>query len=63
MKGVDGAKTLHADALLPILKTLPKIGARAPDRSASEPALAMDASVVTKARALAPGLENISTTL
>jgi hypothetical protein len=27
MKGVDGAKTLHADALLPVLKAQPKIGA------------------------------------
>ncbi len=62
MKGVDGAKTLHADALLPILKTLPRPGARAPDNHGS-PSIAMDASAVTKAIKLAPGLENISTSL
>jgi hypothetical protein len=61
MKGVDGAKTLHADALLPILKTLPQPGARAPQNQ--EPHLAMDASAVSKALKLAPGLEGISTTL
>jgi uncharacterized protein len=61
MKGVDGAKTLHADALFPILKTLPKPGARAPENHGSQ--LAMDASAVTKAIKLAPGLENISTSL
>jgi ADP-ribose pyrophosphatase YjhB (NUDIX family) len=64
MKGVDGAKTLHADALLPILKTLPKIGARAPEYHNSEQStLAMDSSAVAKAVKYAPGLENISTTL
>jgi len=60
MRGVDGAKTLHADALLPILKTLPKSGARAPEQ-VGEPALAMDA--VNKAIKFAPGLEHISTSL
>lgn len=62
MKSHDGAKTLHADALLPILKTYPKIGARPPEHQA-DPALAMDASAVGKAMKMAPGLENISTTL
>jgi hypothetical protein len=58
MRSVDGAKTLHADALLPILKTLPKAGARAPEHHSSQ-TIAMDA--VDKALKLAPGLENIST--
>jgi ADP-ribose pyrophosphatase YjhB (NUDIX family) len=61
MRGVDGAKTLHADALLPILKTLPKAGARAPIAQDGSPQIAMDA--VNKAVKLAPGLEHISTSL
>jgi hypothetical protein len=63
MRSVEGAKTLHADALLPILKTLPKTGARAPDNSGDSVTLAMDASVVGKAIKMAPGLEGISTIL
>lgn len=62
MKNVEGAKTLHADALMPILKTLPKNGARPPERN-GETIIAMDQSAVSKAKKMAPGLENISTTL
>ncbi len=58
MKGVEGAKDLHPDALKPILSTLPKAGARAPDNSAAQ--IAMDTSSVAKARKLAPGLEHIT---
>jgi uncharacterized protein len=62
MREVDGAKTLHADALLPILKTLPRLGAKAPaDHGQAAPTIAMDA--VEKALKLAPGLEHISTNL
>jgi 8-oxo-dGTP pyrophosphatase MutT (NUDIX family) len=39
--GVDGAKDLHADALLPVLKAQPKPGARP---NVTAPALGMDAS-------------------
>lgn len=57
MREVKGAKDLHADALFPILNSLPKAGTKAP---AGEPvSIAMDASTVTKAIKLAPGLENI----
>lgn len=59
MRGVEGAKALHPDALKPILSTLPKSGAKQSTEHA--PALAMDS--VQKAIKLAPGLENISTTL
>jgi ADP-ribose pyrophosphatase YjhB (NUDIX family) len=62
MKGVDGAKTLHADALLPILKTLPQSGARAPNHSGG-PTLAMDSSARAQAIALSPDFANISTSL
>ena len=61
MKGVDGAKTLHADALKPILMTLPKNGAK--QAEGETVSIAMDSSAVSKAIKLAPGLENISTTL
>lgn len=62
MKNVEGAKTLHADALLPILKTLPKPGARVSDHH-SGPELAMDSSARAKALSLSPHFANISTTL
>jgi ADP-ribose pyrophosphatase YjhB (NUDIX family) len=60
MRGVDGAKTLHADALLPVLKSLQPTGAKPAAQSA---VIAMDGDVVKKAIAMAPGLENISTSL
>jgi hypothetical protein len=60
MRGVDDAKKLHSDALLPILKSLPKPGARPVEREAS---IAMDGDVVSKALKLTPDLANISTTL
>lgn len=62
VKGVDGAKDLHADALLPILKTLTPLGARAPEQRGDHQ-IAMDASVIDKATQIAPGLANISTSL
>jgi hypothetical protein len=62
MKNVDGAKTLHADALLPILKTLPKNGVQ-PRNDSGDHHLAMDSSAVSEAIKMAPGLENISTVL
>lgn len=63
MRGVDGAKTLHADALLPILKTLPKNGARAPENNGGGEHIAMDSSDRAAVVALAPDFANISTTL
>lgn len=60
MKGVSDAKTMHGDALLPVLKTLPKIGQR--QEAAPNPALAMDqgSDAFKLAREIAPGLSNIS---
>jgi hypothetical protein len=63
MRGVEGAKTLHADALLPILKTLPKNGARAPENNGGGEHIAMDSSDRAAVVALAPDFANISTTL
>lgn len=60
MLGVDGAEKLHADALLPILKSRPLPGAR-PSEIGSGSKIAMDASVIDKAAKLAPGLANIQT--
>jgi hypothetical protein len=62
MKGHADAKTLHADALLPILKTYPKNGARPPENNGADH-MAMDSSAVGKALKMAPGLEGISTVL
>ena len=62
MKGVDGAATMHSDALLPVLKNLPKAGARAPTADGSAH-IAMDSSAFGEAIKIAPGLEHISTTL
>lgn len=62
MKGVEGAKDMHADALLPVLKTMPKVGAK-PVTQIKDPALAMDSSAYAKALELAPGLANISSSL
>lgn len=59
MKGVDGAKTMHADALPTVLKTLPKIGS-VKSVVADTSHLAMDASAISKAQKIAPGLEHIS---
>lgn len=56
MLNVDGAETLHADALKPILNSLPKPGAK----PSTGPAIAMDSSALTTAQKLAPGLETIS---
>jgi hypothetical protein len=63
MKNVDGAKTLHADALLPILKTLPKNGARNAEHVDTGSSIAMDSSAVSEAIKIAPGLEHISNIL
>lgn len=59
MKGVEGAKDLHPDALQPILRTLPKPGARTTEQHREQP-IAMDASIFDKAKTYAPGLEHIS---
>lgn len=58
MKEVEGAKTMHADALFPVLKAMPRAGAKPPENH--NVTFAMDASAVGKARAMAPGLEHIS---
>ena len=57
MREVEGAKTLHADALFPVLKSLPKIGARAAEHT--DTTIAMDSSAIGKALKIAPGLEHI----
>lgn len=62
MREVEGAKTLHSDALFPVLKSLPKIGARAAENNGST-VLAMDSSARAKAIALSPDFANISTAL
>lgn len=55
MLGVDGAKTMHPDALLPVLKSQRKAGdVKAPVRS-----LAMDSSAIDKAAKFAPGIDRI----
>lgn len=59
MKGVDGAKTLHDDALRSVLEAQPKAGARPPE-GASNTHIAMDSSALAKAQKMAPGLENIT---
>jgi 8-oxo-dGTP pyrophosphatase MutT (NUDIX family) len=61
MKGVEGAATMHVDALLPVLKALPVAGAKPAEQQQSH--MAMDASSVGKALKMAPGLEGISTSL
>lgn len=58
MLNVEGHATLHADALIPVLKAQKKIGEAI---KTADPALAMDASVVAKATKIAPGLEHIQT--
>jgi hypothetical protein len=62
MLKIDGAKTLHADALLPIIKAQPKPGAKAPAYEGGEH-MALDSSILSEAMKIAPGLENISTQL
>jgi hypothetical protein len=58
MRNVTNAKTMHADALLPVLQSLPKAGQK-PASERRDPVLATDSSSFGKAKALAPGLENI----
>lgn len=58
MLNVDGHATLHADALMPVLKAQKRLDAKAPTKKA-DPSLAMDSSVVSKAREIAPGLAHI----
>lgn len=57
MRNVTGAKTMHPDALLPVLQSLPKSGQKPAERR--DPVLAVDSSSFGKAKALAPGLEHI----
>lgn len=60
MKGIDGAKTMHADALLPVLKTLPKIGAKPPIEKSETLAMDGGSDAFKAAREIAPGLSTIS---
>jgi hypothetical protein len=55
---IDGHTTLHADALLPVIKAQPRPGVRVakPDTAA----MAMDAAGIDKAQKLAPGLAHIT---
>jgi len=57
MLNIDGAKTLHPDALLPVIKAQPRPGDKAPAKTAT---IAMDSSVISKAQKLAPGLAHIT---
>ncbi len=57
MLNVEGHATLHPDALMPVLKAQRKPTDRKID--IANPVLAMDASAITKANAMAPGLEHI----
>jgi hypothetical protein len=60
MLKIEGAETLHADALLPVLKAQPQPGARPVQHEANS--IAMDADVLSKApQDTRPGLENIQT--
>ena len=59
MLGVEGADKLHADALLPILKSRQLPGARPSQIDSTS--IAMDASAIDKATKHAPGLANIQT--
>ncbi len=58
MLNVDGHATLHADALLPVLRAQRKPSEKVETRTT---VLAMDQSTVAKATAIAPGLEHIQT--
>src|SRR6185369_5937462 len=58
MKGVDGAKTMHPDALPTVLKTLPKIGAKPVE--VAHIAMDSNSDAFKAAREIAPGLANIS---
>ncbi len=57
MLDVDGAKTLHADALQPILHAQPKPGARRDNLEVQD--LALDEATIDEATKLAPGLSRI----
>lgn len=57
MLNVENHKTLHADALLPIIKAQPRKG-DAP--TIKNTGMAMDSSVIDRANKLAPGLANIT---
>jgi hypothetical protein len=61
MLGVKDAKTLHPDALMPILSAQPKPGARPSETNREQ--LGMDADTLSKAIKIAPGLEHIQTVL
>ena len=60
MRSVKDADTLHGDALLPILESLPKVGVK-PVPEVER--IAMDQGTVSEAVKMAPGLEMISTSL
>lgn len=54
---IDGHKTMHADALLPVIKAQPRPGAKP---AAKTETIAMDSSTIGKATKLAPGLAHIT---
>lgn len=60
MKGVSGAKEMHADALPTVLKTLPKIGAKPLDVAPAHLAMDSGSDAFKAAREIAPGLANIT---
>lgn len=56
--GVTDAKTMHADALLPVLRAQPKPGAR--QHSEQAPSLGMDAAATESINKRFPGMAHIS---
>jgi uncharacterized protein len=61
MLNIDGAKTMHADALFPVIKAQPKPGAKTVEYTTET--MAMDSSARAKALAMSPDFANISTFL
>lgn len=55
--GIAGAKTMHADALWPVIQAQPKPGARRAENTEAQ--LGMDAASIDKATKIAPGLARI----
>jgi len=59
MLGVEGAKTIHADALAPVLAAQRKIGHRTSEQSVREMPMGMDSASIDSATKYAPGLAHI----
>ena len=59
MRGVEGAETMHADALRPVLVNLPKPGSERRDTN-NTPNLGMDENAVSDCPRDVPGLDRIS---